>query len=271
MPIDNRPMLWTCDRLPHVMMVGSIHFLGEDSIPTWLDECLIRANAAVVEFDRNTYAPPPAFAPGLDVAAPATWARVVALASDLGTPDLEDLRRRYPHALATELARLKLEDAGFSFEHGVDKHVLDNSAIALGLETFPEHYAIVHQGPSINTQIQALELSLDHLPDLPVRIRAAITAWQAGNAEGVLEVLQLRDQEDRYPEIGRALFTMRHELWLPRLERFVVKASELNHQLIVAVGTAHLAGPRSLLLDIEERWGCRFEQVATWPSAGEES
>jgi hypothetical protein len=96
-------MLWRSDDAPHVLILGSIHFL-EGALPDWVLEVHSGADVVVFEADFRNASPPPAVPPGssLPVLDHDLWQVVedTALNFGLDTQVVHDLSEQYPFAVS---------------------------------------------------------------------------------------------------------------------------------------------------------------------------
>src|ERR1700749_2675564 len=120
-------MLWRSDDLPHVLILGSIHFM-DGALPGWVWEVHQGANAVVFEADFREAPPPPTMPQGLLVSSldPELWQLVESNARDFGWDGetIRDLSVQYPFQIAQRLAISTLERAGARFEKGVEGWLL---------------------------------------------------------------------------------------------------------------------------------------------------
>jgi uncharacterized protein YbaP (TraB family) len=256
-------MLWRSDNAPHVLILGSIHFL-DGTLPEWVREVHQAADAVVFEADFRGAPPPPAMPQGLSMTSldPELWQMVERTAHDLGLDEqaVRDLGVQYPYWIGQRLAISTFERAGARFEQGPEGALLEHTAIPLFLESCTEVYQTLYQDTPLSEQVACLRLTIGRLSELPERFRRAAESWRMGEPEAVLEALGFPEYFSEFPGIAAGLFANRHSLWLPRTEYYIQKAAELGHRLLIVVGCLHLAGPHTFLADLDERYGYDFRR-----------
>lgn len=258
-------MLWRSDDVPHVLMLGSIHFL-DSVLPDWVLEVHAGADAVVFEADTRNPPPPPAMPDGfsLPLLDRELWQMVEDTARGLGLEDeqdLHDLSEQYPLVMGQALAKLALNEAGAHFEKGPEGALLEHTAIPLFLEDCQDCYRILFQDTPLSEQIACLRLTMNQLSQLPERFRRAAESWRMGKPEAVLDALGFSRYFNDFPGIAAGMFANRHALWLPQTDFYIQKAAELGHRLLIVVGCSHLVGPQTFLADLQERYGYEFHQT----------
>lgn len=262
---DRSTMLWCSDDVPHVLILGSIHFL-EGPLPDWVLEAHEGADAVVFEADFREAPPPPSMPNGLSLPAldRELWEMVEGTARDLGSDAqaVQGLSNQYPFRVGGELARLTLKRAGAHFEQGPEGIPLERTEIPLFLESCSEFYQALYQDTPLFEQVACLRLTMSRLSQLPERFKHAAESWRMGEPEAVLDALGLSEYFGDFPGVAAGLFANRHSVWLPRAEYYIQKAAELGHRLLIVVGCSHLVGPQAFLADLEELYGCEFRQTS---------
>lgn len=260
---DGSTMLWRCDDVPHVQILGSIHFL-EGPLPDWVLEAHQGADAVVFEADFREAPPPPSMPSGLSLPSldRELWEMVEGTARDLGSDAqaVQSLSDQYPFKVGAKLARLILNRAGAHFEQGPEGALLGRTAIPLFLESSSEFYRVFYQETPLTEQVACLRLDMKKLGELPERFRRAAESWRMGDPEAVFDILGFSQYFIDFPGIAAGLFANRHSLWLPRAEYYIQKAAELGHRLLIVVGCSHLTGPQNFLADFEEHYGYEFHR-----------
>lgn len=256
-------MLWRSDEAPHVTMLGSIHFL-EGEVPDWVLTAHDAADFVIFEADFRDVPPPPQMPSGLSLfeVDQDLWRVATAYAFEIGV-DREKVREfthHFPFSFAMFLAGRTLESSGARFDQSPDAVLTSRTPSPLVLEYAPEFYRLLYQETPLNEQLACLRRSLELMPTLLDRFRLASTSWMLGDAEAVLRDLGFDEYYNEFPGIAAGMFANRHALWLPRARHYIETAAGLGHQLLFVVGCAHLAGPQSLLVDLEGRFGYKFRQ-----------
>lgn len=107
-------------------------------------------------------------------------------------------------------------------------------------ETPAEQMDLLASGTE-DEQIARLVAVIKQAAVVPDALRALVTAWTSGDVEtiGTTTASELADA----PEFGQRLLLDRNRKWLPVIESLLAG----NHQDLIVVGAAHLAGTGSVL------------------------
>jgi uncharacterized protein YbaP (TraB family) len=255
-------MLWKSDDVPHVHILGSIHFLN-GVLPDWVLETHGRADAVVFEADLiGDETLPPSMPDGLSLLSlnQDLWEMVEATARELEIDEdvVRGLSCQYPQDIAGRLSAASLQKAGALFENSPEGALRAHTELALFLETKSEFFRLFYEEPPIAEQVASLQFTLQHLSELPERYRHAAERWRMRDPEAVLAALDFSRLFSDFPGISAGLLANRHKLWLPRADYFIRRAAELKHRLLIVVGCSHLSGPQSFLADLKKYCGYDF-------------
>jgi uncharacterized protein len=147
-----------------------------------------------------------------------------------------------PWYVAIALATLPLQGDGISASRGVEPTLLirarQKGLILCALET-PEFQLGLFDSLPMATQQRYLSEVVQDLDQMPVQLRAMISAWQAGDAERLAELM---NQDASEPELVRVLLTERNKTW----SEWIASRLEQPGTVFVAVGAGHLAGEASV-------------------------
>ncbi len=164
------------------------------------------------------------------------------------------LAERQPWYAALALSRVALESHGFLSEFGAENWVLrelaDTTRPVRSLETMSDVARNLSALP-MPTQLTLLTESLADLGGLKSRYVETIETWVAGDTQHLHELV-MADLAENLPEVYDALIVARNRNWLPQVTNIM---EEETGNVVIAVGSAHLIGPDSLLNMLEsEGW-----------------
>lgn len=204
---------------------------------------------------------------GLDAAHPLSsklaakdLARVDAAARALGAPNGEaGFETMRPWLAAITLSVLPAIKAGYDPQSGVER-VLTREAAAegkpvKGFETLSEQLHFLSDLPR-DQQVALLVSTLDDIGDATEKTDQMVRAWAAGDVDTVARLVDENMRRDS-PALYDLLLTRRNRAWAAVLDR---KLRQDDGVSFVAVGAGHLAGPDSLLRDLQAR-GYRVVRV----------
>lgn len=147
-----------------------------------------------------------------------------------------------PWYAAVILSTLPLQQRGFDLANGVEAQLAARhkarGGTRIGLETL-DYQLGLFDGLSPKVQKEYLLSVLDALPTIDTEVGKIVSAWSAGDAEG-LAALMNSDQED--PAMMRALLTNRNKTWATWLKGRL----DTPGTVFVAVGAGHLGGKDSV-------------------------
>lgn len=259
------PALWVV-KGPHakVYLFGTIHVLRPSQ--QWrspaVDKALAESQTLWLEVpDAGDVVAARAYVRelGLDAAHPlstklsaAELARVDAAARALGAPKGEaGLDAMRPWLAAITLSVLPAIKAGYAPQSGVEQ-VLTREAIAegkpiKGFETLGEQMHFLSDLPR-DQEIALLVSTLDDIGDAAAKTDEMVDAWRAGDVEKLARLTD-ENMKRESPALYDLLLTRRNRNWADVLD------SRLRGEGVsfVAVGAGHLAGPDSLLRDLQAR------------------
>ncbi len=152
------------------------------------------------------------------------------------------LDRFEPWYAAIALSTLPLMQQGLSPANGVEvslaKEATARKMPQLGLETV-EYQLGLFDGLPADAQQRYLGEVVDQLPNIREQIGAVITAWKAGNADELAELMNFGESD---PAFAETMLTGRNRTWAKYLDDRLDQPGTV----FVAVGAGHLAGKGSL-------------------------
>lgn len=143
---------------------------------------------------------------------------------------------------ALMLTLIPLKSSGYNTESGVDQQVAERARTLhipnTALETAEYQIGLFDSLPEKTQQTYLAEV-LNALPTVKSDVDAMVSAWKAGDAEHLAELMN-EDESD--PVLRKALLTDRNANWAKWLKARLDKPGTV----FVAVGAGHLAGPDSV-------------------------
>jgi hypothetical protein len=265
-PARAEPALWAInDHGATVYLFGTVHMLKLET--HWKSPKITAAFDAATDFwfevdDVSPGVAQPLFATlGVDPAHPlsskfsaADIARIDAAARARGIKGEAALEPLRPWLAASILGAAPLIKAGFDPRYGVD-NVLTADAQRRGkhihgFATMEQQVHYLYELP-VSVEHEMLLSALDENEAGAARVSEIVDDWAKGDVEA-LEALLLRDMNDDYHrELYRRLLVRRNKMWADRIAQ-QLHSGETGISF-VAVGAAHLAGPDSLLVQLERR------------------
>jgi uncharacterized protein YbaP (TraB family) len=115
-----------------------------------------------------------------------------------------------------------------------------------GFETIEQQLRYFADMPQVE-EISFLRSVLDDVAAGPEKLNAMLAAWEAGDV-ATLGKLALEDDADKDPALYRTMFTNRNIAWAKQL----VQRMKTGGVSFVAVGAGHLAGPDSLVVQLQK-------------------
>lgn len=147
-----------------------------------------------------------------------------------------------PWYAAIALSTLPLMQQGLSPANGVESSLAKEATARkmpqLGLETV-EYQLGLFDGLPADVQQRYLGEVIDQLPKLREEIGAIITAWKAGNADELAQLMNFAESDPAFAEI---MLTGRNRTWAKYLDDRLDQPGTV----FVAVGAGHLAGKGSV-------------------------
>lgn len=101
-------------------------------------------------------------------------------------------------------------------------------------------------------EVQYLIVTLQQTGKMDESLDSLIRAWKSGNTKEIDKALN--GDMDNFPAMRKALFSDRHEKWLPQIQAMINDGK--NH--VIIVGAAHLVGQGSVI-DLLRAKGIRVE------------
>jgi uncharacterized protein YbaP (TraB family) len=255
------PALWVAkDADTTIYLFGTVHLLPNDT--HWhypaLDKALADSNALYVEIvdDDALHMQTLVLRYGLDMDHPlstlltgderATLARA---AQTLGMPE-QALEVMKPWLAGLTVAVAPLLKAGLDPEHGVDKLLRTQMTAAgkpvRGLETAEQQVRFLADMPPA-MQLDFLRSSLRDFGKGTMQLKTVIDAWKNGDVAAIAH-REDRELKQRSPRLYRRLLVTRNVDWA----RQIATMMQQPGTVFVAVGAAHLAGPDSVLRQLEK-------------------
>jgi uncharacterized protein len=258
-------MVWKAQRGAAVMwLCGSIHTLRAEDypLPAPYLTALNEAKRVVMEL-------PPDYTPGTAMRALGTLRAGRTLKDALSAETWSALgewstRRRVsltaveglkPWAAALSVTHTAQSARGFHPEAGMEPWLRARlgSKLAEGLET-PEGQLGIFDSLTPQDQEKMLALTLQQDAAGVSNIDRMAVAWREGRAATLAQILD--EESAGLPDLKRRLHADRHRAWLPRLETLLAG----SETVMVMVGSAHLAGPESLVAMLAEKGATLTQQ-----------
>lgn len=175
---------------------------------------------------------------------------------------IANLIKYRPWSLSLILSVRELQKLGFLVDEGVDKHFIEEAnkmgkkVIALETEEFQLG---IFSELSEELQEQMLQLTLVDMDLLKDDAGEMMKTWLDGDEKGLLEIStkDVREHPELAP-IDEKLNYERNVTMAKKLEAYL--KGPPDDVFIVAVGSAHLIGPRSIV-DLLKQKGYKVEQV----------
>jgi uncharacterized protein YbaP (TraB family) len=269
------PLLWLArpaDGQPGALyLLGSVHVSSEEPrLGPAVEAAYLRSDELVVEIDltavdaresalllaRLGILPPGEILPQkLSVE---TWRLLRAYAKANDMPEVY-LERFEPWVVASLIAVVELQKAGFRSEGGVDRRFLERAAgrkPIVGLETAESQLRMLDElDPSLqDLMIKDMLVRSDRVGE---EATALIASWQQGDEAAVTETLF--SPLDEYPELAgfyEAVYFDRNEEMTARL----VELARDGRTRFVVLGAGHMVGDRGIPALLARR-GFRVERV----------
>jgi hypothetical protein len=268
---DGPIFLWQVEKedVPETSyLCGSIHMMKEDFYP--LPEPMMHAFAeseyVAVEFDaaaadmdtaaamlaRGTYQDGSTLA---DHIPEKLYKKLAAMLKELGMP-VEVVGQFKPWVAANLISALRLEQAGFSAELGLDMYFLERARERgkeiLELESADSQFELFD---SMSEQLQTALLrdALNDQEQFAEELDQLAISWKNGDTGSMARLLEI-DKERA--ELNELLLYRRNREMAEKIDRFVTEGK----RLFVVVGAGHLVGPKSIVEYLEKR-GYACEQI----------
>lgn len=260
--VDADPALWIVrDTDTTIYLFGTIHVLKPGL--SWFDEGVRAAFDASEEVVLEMVMPDPQAMQALiqrlaittggpalpEKLAPDKKAAYLKALSDLGLP-ANAFDRTDPWFASTNLSLLPLIKLGYDPAQGAEAQITAAAKTArktvTGLETAEQQLGYF-EAMSDTAQIELLNSTVEELPRIEPLIEAMVGAWAKGEPDR-LGALMNEGLEDN-AEVARILLTERNQRWADWIDTRLDKPGTV----FVAVGAGHLAGPGSVIADLEKK------------------
>lgn len=256
---SNRHFLWEISNSQSkVYVLGSLHFFSQKMYP--LDSVIETAyqgsDGLAVEVDINkmdqakvqqfilekaTYANGDSLKNHLS---PSSYT-AIQKRLDANGMDITGFNRFRPWFIATFLATLELQKAGFDPAYGIDRYFLDKAArdkkAILELESWDFQLNLLN---TLDERLQEeyLVYSLEDMDNTSTTIGKVELAWRTGDT-AALEKLTFTDQNPDMQPVYEKMFYERNRSMATKIEGYV----KSGKTIFVVVGSGHLIGPKGVI------------------------
>jgi len=256
---NGKTFMWKVESQgPVVYILGSVHFLKKENYPlnAKIENAFEVSDALIVEAniaDMNKI--DPQFIVGKAIygendslknhVAPETYEFIKQEATRLGLP-MEIVDRQKPWILALTLASLEIMKLGYDPQHGIDQYFLSKAGRVkrvLELEGFAYQVNLL-SGLSAEEQEMLLLLTLKDLKNAGEEVDNLVSAWAAGDAQGVEATLMKKLQESpKIHSFYEKFLYLRNREMVSKIEFYL----KTNGIYFVVVGAAHLIGEKGII------------------------
>lgn len=264
-------MIWeaTAPNGQTAYLMGTVHIVKPDLYPldTLYDEVFEKSDALVLEVRTDSLQADfqklmPKY--GLYVAGESikdhlseeTYKKLAAKLDSLGTP-LAMMQQMKPWVIATSMEGLEMQKAGYSAQ-GIDAYFFDKAQKAdkeiVSLETTEEQMKIF-AGMSDKEQTEYLEYKLSNAQESVEAVDTMMAYWENGKSEKLADFL-IDEMENQSKEAYDNLLINRNKKWVPK----IIKLVETGKTPLIAVGSAHLVGEKSVN-DLLKKKGFKIKQL----------
>ncbi len=268
---DPRGCLWRVQSdTTTLYLQGSIHLLTEDAypLPQPIEDAFLASEQVVLEMDLSAMTDPDAqiamMVKGMlprgesltDILQPKTLKLAKTCAREIGL-EMIAFKHYKPWMFVMALTATRLEQLGFSAQHGIDWHFyrrakeLEKSIV--GLETLDEQLGLFDSMVG-GDQDAFVRQSLEDFATIEEDLAGIITSWREGDLEGLGEALL--SNLEKYPTIHRVLIKERNERWMKTLNGIMQSGTTS----MVVVGAGHLPGEDGLVALLRAK-GYAVEQL----------
>ncbi len=249
---------------------GSIHLLSEDTypLPEPIESAFKASEQIVLEMDLAVMTDPDAqiemMVKGMlprgksltDILSPKTLTLAEACSAEVGM-QMVAFKHYKPWMFVMVLTATRLEQLGFSAQHGIDWHFYqrarESNKHVIGLETLDEQLALF-ESMVAGDQDAFVRQSLEDFANIEEELAGIISSWNSGDL-GALEKALL-DNLRNYPSVHRILIKERNARWMKTLEE-VLQSGKTS---MIIVGAGHLPGKDGLVSLLRAR-GYSVEQL----------
>jgi len=270
-PLAARTCLWKiASETNTVYLLGSVHLLREADypLPDAMERAFEDASRIVFEIHPDSAEHPSAqirmMRAGMlpegvtlkSVLHDTVYALLDVKAQEVGF-HLDFVQKMKPWMAGVLLTFARMQEAGLSPEHGVDRFFFrkarEAGKILLGLETVGFQIALFDSLASGDPDGFVLH-TLKEMDLIDTQIGGLIRAWREGDVESLSALLM--DAFDASPEIHDRLIVRRNADWMPHILRCLRR----DENCLVVVGAAHLFGEHGLIRMLGEE-GYAIEQL----------
>jgi uncharacterized protein len=272
----DRELLWkmTSDSGATLYLLGTIHVFkpSDYPLPEEMEKAFAKARALIVEVDvtrqdprftqafvaqRGLYSPPDNL---LDHISTSSRLLLQNYCTKRNIP-LVNLSRMRPWLIGLTIVQKEMEALGYVTSSGIDLHFL-NEAHKLGkkvinLETMEFQLNLFASLPQ-DLQEMDLNLTLVELARLPSDAAEMMKAWWEGDDRGLDDVLS-RDIKE-HPELAPVQEKLLYERNITMAEKLEAYLKGGTDTYIVAIGSGHLVGDRSVIALLKKR-GFKVSQI----------
>ena len=253
-----------------IHLLGSVHFLREDSYPLApvIENAFRNAQSVAFETDIAALQDPATALKMISVATcpegkqlsdlidPKLYKQLGLVMEDHGIP-IETVAGFRPWFAAMTLSLFELQKMGFKPEHGVDQHFFTLAKAAgkklVALETV-ETQTDLFGSMSTTEETQLLQQTLDDAKRMRQMFKDLVAAWSSGNS-GALDKL-LNEAMKEAPQVYNRLLLQRNKAWIPKIDGLL----QSGQRAIVIVGAGHLVGKGSVI-DLLQTKGYSVKQL----------
>ncbi len=236
---------------------GSIHLLTEDAypLPQPVEDAFLASDQIVLEMDLSAMTDPDAqiemMVKGMlprgqsltDILSPKTLELAERCSNEIGM-QMVAFKHYKPWMFVMVLTATRLEQLGFSAQHGVDWHfhqrAMKLEKPVIGLETLEEQLALF-EAMANGDRDAFVRQSLEDFATIEKDLASIIHSWQRGNLDGLGRALLSNLQ--KYPNVHRILIRERNARWMETFNEIMQSGTTT----MIIVGAGHLPGKDGLI------------------------
>jgi len=255
--------VWEVSKGGHKLYIGgTIHILAKEDfpLPTVFDEAYAKAEHLVFEInpdDVNTLETQQIFMKhmlykdGHNLSQGLSQEVYKQLATFLSSRGLSiaSFAQYKPGMMIMMLSVMELQRQGMT-QDGVDsyysKKANEDGKIKKQLESINDQVTLFSNMTEAlgNEAVQQTLRDLERLPEMITPLKAA---WRKGDMTAMAQAAELDVWQRDYPKLYNMMFVKRNNAWLPQIQRML----ETTPTELVLVGALHLAGPHSVLTQLQ--------------------
>lgn len=257
------PLVWKAVKgEQQLMLIGTIH-IGEKSmypLPSQLEQFMNSSDGLVLETNIDEKAPRIDFSQAtltVDAINQQQRKRLESIANELKL-DKTVLLHLPPWLTAISIENQRFQSLGYDSSLGVDKILSDQAkALQIPLLTFETVAQQLNMLQDLPQDGKALLVDLldDQQRDQNTEYQCLIQSWQAGDKEGLLDLLEMAGWEE---EVADSLLYQRNQAWSDKIQDPSFLAP--NGHYVIGVGALHLIGKHSLIEHLSQQ-GYQIEQI----------